>query len=147
MPSISSHTRHAVSGGRANVLLWVVRVLLAAVFLSTGIPKLLGDDAMTATFAELGAGQWLRYVTGTLEVAGAIGLLIPFSAGLAALGLMGVMVGASLSEAFVLEDGDPVAPAILFALTAIVAWHRRETILPVLQRLDIRSARGGRSAQ
>ena len=68
---------------------------------------------MTATFAELGAGQWLRYVIGTLEIAGAIGLLIPLFAGLAALALMGVMVGASLSEAFVLEDGNPVTPAIL----------------------------------
>ena len=62
-------------------VLWVLRVLLAAVFLSTGVRKWLGDDAMTATFAELGAGQWLRYVTGTLEIAGAIGLLIPFFAG------------------------------------------------------------------
>jgi putative oxidoreductase len=102
---------------------------------------------MTATFAELGAGQWLRYVTGTLEIAGAIGLLIPFFAAFAALGLMGVMVGATLSEAFVLEDGNPVAPAILFALAAIVAWYRRETILSVLKGLDIRSARSGRSAR
>ena len=38
-----------------------------------------------------------------------------------------------------LEDGNPVAPAILFILAA---WRdRRETILPVLQRLDLRSAR------
>ena len=147
MPSIGSRTRPAALGRYGNVALWVLRVLLAAVFLMAGVPKWLGDDATTATFAELGAGQWLRYVIGTLEIAGAIGLLIPFFAGLAALALMGVMVGATLSEAFVLEDGDPVTPAILFALAAIVAWYRRETIRPVLQRLDIRSARSGRSAQ
>ena len=88
-----------------------------------------------------------KTVTGTLEIAGAIGLLIPFLAGVAALGLMGVMVGATLSEALVLEDGNPVAPATLFVLAAVVAWYRRATILPVLQRLDIRSARGGPSAQ
>ncbi len=128
-------------------VLWVLRVLLAAVFLSTGVRKWLGDDAMTATFAELGAGQWLRYVTGTLEIAGAIGLLIPFFAGAAAVGLMGVMVGAAFSEAFILGDGDPVAPVILFIVAAIVAWFRRATILPVLQRLDIRSARGGPGAR
>jgi len=147
MPSIGSRTRSAASGGYANVALWVLRGLLAAVFVMTGAPKWLGEEATTATFAELGAGQWLRYVIGTVEIAGAIGLLIPSFAGLAALALMGVMVGATLSEAFFLEDGNPVTPAILFALAAIVAWYRRETILSVLQRLDIRSARSGRSAQ
>jgi putative oxidoreductase len=147
MPSIDSRPRLAFSGCRSDAVVWGLRVLLAAVFLSTGIRKWLGDDGMTATFAELGAGQWLRYVTGTLEIAGAIGLLVPLSAGLAALTLMGVMVGATLTEAFVLEDGNPVAPVILFALAAIVAWYRRETILPMLQRLDIRPARSGRSAQ
>jgi uncharacterized membrane protein len=147
MPSLSSHTRLAAPGRYGNAALWVLRALLAAVFLMSGVPKLLGDDATTATFAELGAGQWLRYVIGTVEIAGAIGLLIPFFAALAALALMGVMIGASLSETFVLEDGSPVAPAILLVLAAVVAWYRRETILPVLQRLDIRSARSGRSAQ
>jgi uncharacterized membrane protein len=131
------------SSGRVNIALWVLQALLAAVFLMSGIPKWLGDDATTATFAELGAGQWLRYVIGTLEIAGAIALLIPFLAGFGALVLMGVMVGAALSEAFVLEGGDPVAPAILLALAAIVAWHRRATMLPVLQRLDIPFARDG----
>jgi putative oxidoreductase len=147
MPSIGSRGRPSSSGGFANASLWVLRGLLAAVFLSTGVRKWLGDDGMTATFDELGAGQWLRYVIGTLEIAGAIGLLIPFFAGLAALGLMGVMVGATLTETMVLEDGNPVTPAILLALTAIVAWYRRETLPPVLQRLDIRPARSGRSAQ
>jgi len=122
-----------------RVFMWVLRILLAAVFLFAGVRKWLGDDAMVATFADLGAGQWLRYVTGTLEVAGAIGLLIPRIAGLAALALMGVMVGAGLSEAFVLEDGDPVAPVILFALAAVVVWRERATILAVLQRLRLRS--------
>jgi DNA-binding MarR family transcriptional regulator len=55
MPSISSPARSSLSGGRANVLLWVLRGLLAAVFLQSGIPKWLGDDATTATFEELGA--------------------------------------------------------------------------------------------
>lgn len=143
MPSLSL----ASFGGHASAFLWVLRGLLAAVFLSAGVRKWLGDDGMTATFAELGAGQWLRYVVGTLEIAGAIGLLIPFFAGVAALGLMGVMAGAALTEAFVLEDGNPVTPAILFVLAAAVAWYRRETILPVLARLDRRSARSGRSVQ
>jgi len=147
MPSFRSRSLSSSTGVRANASMWVLQGLLAAVFLWSGIPKLLGDDATTATFEELGAGQWLRYVIGTAEIAGAIGLLIPFFAGLAALGLMGVMVGATLSEAIVLEAGDPVTPAILLALAAIVAWYRRDTLLPVLQGLDIRTAHNGPSRQ
>ena len=32
---------------------------------------------MTRTFNQIGAGQWFRYLVGALELAGAIGLLIP----------------------------------------------------------------------
>jgi len=43
----------------------------------------------------MGADDWFRYMVGTLELAGGIDLLIPRLAGLAALGLTGVMVGAT----------------------------------------------------
>ena len=43
-------------------------------------------------FTDIGAGQWLRYFTGTLEVAGAIGLMLPFLCGLASLGLLTMRV-------------------------------------------------------
>ena len=42
-----------------------------------GIVKLTGDPSMITMFDSIGAGQGLRYVVGTLEVAGAIGLLSP----------------------------------------------------------------------
>ena len=46
-------------------------------------------------FHQMGADDWFRYLVGTLELAGGIDLLIPRLAGLAALGLTGVMVGAT----------------------------------------------------
>jgi putative oxidoreductase len=56
-------------------------------------------------FGQIGAGQWLRYLTGTAELAGAVGLLIPPWAGLAAIGLAVDMAGASIINAVVLHSG------------------------------------------
>ncbi|MEV8440628.1 DoxX family protein [Actinosynnema sp. NPDC051121] len=119
---------------RANAVgttaLWALQVLLAAYFAYSGM-SLLGDD-FVGKFDRIGSGQWLRYVTGVLEIAGVLGLLVPRLCGLAALGLVGVMAGAVVTEPAVL--GDPagaVLPAVLLALAAVVAWGRRDT----LQRL------------
>lgn len=70
----------------SNSALWLVQILVAVAFLGVGIPKLLGDPGMVATFEKVGVGQWLRYLIGSLEVLGAIGL--------AALGLSLMMIGA-----------------------------------------------------
>ncbi|GAB3489853.1 DoxX family protein [Amycolatopsis cihanbeyliensis] len=116
-----------------GVVLWVLQVVLAAEFLYSGYLLFSGGDTVD-TFEQLGLGQWLRYLTGVLEVAGAIGLLIPRLAGLAALGLAGVMVGATATEIFVLEDGSPVLPLILLLVCAGVAWFRRASTLALLGR-------------
>ncbi len=60
-----------------------------------GFSKLAGDPAMIELFAAIGAGQGLRYVVGTLEIAGAIGVLVPRLCGLAAAGLALLMIGAT----------------------------------------------------
>ena len=80
-------------------------------------PKLLGDDAMTATFAELGAGQWLRYVTGTLEIAGrrAAHPVLRRARRSRADGRDGRR---DPQRGLRAHGGDPVTPAILLALAA-----------------------------
>ncbi len=42
-----------------------------------GFTKLAGNEQMVALFEAIGVGQWFRYLTGSLEVAGAILLVIP----------------------------------------------------------------------
>ncbi|XVS65596.1 DoxX family protein [Actinosynnema sp. CA-299493] len=116
-----------------HIVLWVSQVLLAAYFVHSGI-SLLGDD-FVGKFDKIGSGQWLRYVTGVLELAGALGLLVPRLCGLAALGLVGVMAGAVVTELVVL--GDPagaVLPAVLLVPAAVVALGRRDTVRASLQR-------------
>lgn len=75
-------------------------------------------------FAEIGAGQWLRFLVGGLELAGAIGLPIPLLAGRAALGLATVMTGATITNRVILGDS-PALPLALLLLTAGVACIRR----------------------
>ena len=116
-----------------NIALWALQVLLAAYFVYSGV-SLLGDD-FVGKFDRIGSGQWLRYVTGVLELAGALGLLVPRLCGLAAVGLAGVMTGAVATELVILGDSEgAVLPALLLVLAAVVAWLRRDTIRAVLQR-------------
>lgn len=116
-----------ISRGRAvNITLWVVQVLVAVFFvLASAIPKLVGQQYAVEIFDQIGAGQWYRYLVGVLELAGGIGLLIPALAGLAALGLAGVMVGATLTQLFVLDSVVmALTPAVLLVVLLLVAWGR-----------------------
>jgi putative oxidoreductase len=108
-----------------NIVLWVLQVLLAAYFVYSGF--MLFGDGLVKKFDDIGFGQWLRYFTGVLEIAGALGLLIPRLCGLAALGLVGVMVGAVGTELFLLENGGPGLPAILGLIALVIAYFRRDT--------------------
>ncbi|MFE9965414.1 DoxX family protein [Streptomyces sp. NPDC001981] len=121
-------------GGKArNIVLWVLQVILAGVFVMVGASKLAGVQDMVKIFQDVGAGQWLRYVTGSLELAGAVLLLVPRLSALGGLILTGVMTGAFLTCLFVIDES-PVPAAVLLALAAVVMWNRRELTLGVLGR-------------
>jgi putative oxidoreductase len=107
-----------------HVALWGLQVLLASQFLPAGLVKLNGTPDMIDMFAAIGVGQWLRYVVGALELAGAIGLLIPRLCGPAALGLAWVMVGATATNLLALGEG-PWLPLGLLIASFLVARGRR----------------------
>ena len=110
--------------GRARTIgLWVLQVLVAFQFAGGGWLKLSGAPEMVDLFAAIGAGQWLRVLVGALELAGAIGLVIPRLAGLAALGLSSLLVGAGATNLFIL-DAAPWLPIGLLLLSALIAWGR-----------------------
>lgn len=102
---------------------WAVQLVLASQFVASGLFKLTGDPRMVAMFAEIGAGQWLRVVVGALEVAGAVGLLVPRLTRLAAAGLVALMLGATVTNVAVL-DTSPALPLVFLLLAAIVAALR-----------------------
>lgn len=124
----------ATTRGRARTIaLWALQFLLAFQFAGGGWLKLSGAPVMVEMFATIGAGQWFRFLVGALEVAAAVGLLVPRLAGLAALGLCGLMVGATLTNLLIL-DADPWVALVLLLLSAIVAWGRRNEIAALLRR-------------
>lgn len=117
-----------------NIVLWLLQIALGAYFLYSAY-MLFFEPGMVKKFDDIGFGQWLRYATGVLETAGAIGLFIPGLSGLAALGLALVMVGASATEIFILENGDATLPLILLLASVIIAIFRRGDITRFLSRL------------
>ena len=80
---------------------------------------------MGEMFDAIGLGQWFRYVTGSVEVLGAVLLLIPRTSGLGALLLVGTMLGAIATHLFII-GGSPVPALVLLIVTGIIAWGRRQ---------------------
>ena len=114
-----------------NLVLWALQVLVALAFVAAGSGKLLGSADMLALFDAIGVGQWFRYVTGTLEVLGALLLIVPRQAVFGALLLLCVMAGAILTHLTVLHTA-PTASLALFALAAAIAWGRRSQLAGLL---------------
>lgn len=114
-----------------------LQIAAAGMFLMVGFLKLSGNAQLVGLFDAIGLGQWFRYLTGTLEVAGAILLLIPRTSGLGALMLAGVMAGAVMTHLFVV-GGSPLMAIILLAVTTIVAWGRRQRTKDLLVGLQQR---------
>ena len=114
----------ALSTTTKNRAVWGVRILLALAFGAAGAAKLAGVPMMVATFDAIGWGQWFRYVTGAIEVLGAVLMLIPATGLLAGLLLGGTMVGATVSHLLVVP-GSPVPAFVLGSLCALVVHHLR----------------------
>jgi uncharacterized membrane protein YphA (DoxX/SURF4 family) len=126
-------TDEAGAGKVRNVVLWVLQIPAAAMIGMAGAMKLSGQPQMVAMFGTLGLGQWFRYVTGGLEVLGAVMLLVPRLAGAGALLLCCVMVGAIATHLFVI-GGNPAIPIVLLLVLAVIAWFRRDRTLRLLGR-------------
>src|SRR2546422_2949613 len=112
---------------------WVLQGLLAAAFLAAGGAKLLGAAMMVQIFDQIGMGQWFRIVTGLVEVAGAVALLVPGFAALGAAWLGATMFFAVLTHFFVLHTSATPA-VILFALNVVVVRLRRDQLAWMTQR-------------
>jgi|RhiMetdeSRZDD1v2_1073273.scaffolds.fasta_scaffold3379575_1 putative oxidoreductase len=125
-----------------NIALWVVQGVLAAAMLGAGISGLAGAEAAVLIFDHIGLGDWLRYLTGGLQVLAAIGLLVPRLAGVTGLALVGMWLIASVAHLLGLS-GTIAAPVIFLALSAVVAWGRRDRTAELFGRLSSPVGRSG----
>jgi uncharacterized membrane protein YphA (DoxX/SURF4 family) len=107
-----------------TIALWTVSILLAALFLVAGGPKLLQPDKVKPMFVHYGYAAWFATFIGCCEVLGAIGLLIPRLGGLAAAGLSIIMVGAIYTLVSHQEYTHAITPLVVLVLLVAVAYAR-----------------------
>jgi len=110
-----------------------LRILLALAFLAAGASKLAGAPAMIQVFDALGFGQWFRYVTGVVEIVGAVALLVPAYAVLGAVWLGTTMFFGTLAHLFVLHT-NPAPALVLLALSAVIVTLERNQLKVLLAR-------------
>jgi uncharacterized membrane protein YphA (DoxX/SURF4 family) len=106
---------------------WLLKILLAALFLVTGGAKLVGLPAMVDVFERVGLGQWFRYVTALLELGGAALLLWPSTTAFGALLLAVVSVGAFLAQLLVLHE-DVIHTIVMAAVLGAIVWMHRSQL-------------------
>ena len=66
-----------MSAKTKNIITWILAVILAFAFIGAGFTKLLGVDTQIKNFESWGYPLWLRFPVGLIEIALAIGLVIP----------------------------------------------------------------------
>lgn len=124
-----------VTTKKANLVLWILQGLLAAVFLFAGGFKLAMPLAALAKLTPLPA-PFLKFI-GSAEVLGALGLVLPGLlrirtelTPLAAAGLVIIMAGATTVTVAIQGVAPAVLPFVVGILAATVArgrWHSIRT--------------------
>lgn len=130
MTYADTHVDAARASKRLHITLWTVQILLALVFAVTGLMKVTQPiGALPASLA--GVPLPLVRLIGVAELFGAAGLILPAATRiapvltpLAGLGLTLVMLPASLLHVSRGEFTMALAPVVLGALSALVAWGR-----------------------
>lgn len=107
-----------------NIGSWVLQILLAVLFVMMGAQKLMGEAEVVANFARWGMPSFMLPLIGALEVAGGVGLLIPRLAGLAAAGLIPIMIGALFTHLSHSEMDMAPVPFVVLMILAVIAYVR-----------------------
>jgi uncharacterized membrane protein YphA (DoxX/SURF4 family) len=119
----------------ANVGLWTLQVLLAAVYAFSAFGKLTAEAQNVAGFEAMGLGTTGMYVIGALELAGAIAMFVPRLTGLAATCFVALMIGAVIITAAIGGGALVAIPASVGVVAAVVAWGRRDSTRRLIAQL------------
>jgi uncharacterized membrane protein YphA (DoxX/SURF4 family) len=133
--STTTTTATATTSRAANVALWTLQVLLAAVYAFSAFGKLGADAQNVAGFEAMGLGITGMYLIGALELAGAIAMFVPRLTGLAALCFVALMIGAVTITWVTVGAALVAIPATVGVLAAVVAWGRRDSTRRLLAPL------------
>ena len=122
-----------------NIVLWVLQLVLAAVFLAHGVLFLAPPPDIAAQM-DATLPQWFQWFMGVAEVLAAVGLTVPGMTRIApslvawaAAGIVVVMVSATVWHIVRAEFTSAVITFVLLGMAAFVAWARLR-ILPIPAR-------------
>ncbi len=123
---------------KSRIAIGVLRALLAVAFLAIGGAKLTGSLGTVGSFAQLGWGQWFRYLTGLLDIAGALLLFAPAWTCYGALLLACTIGTATVLSVLLPLHQNPLVPLVLTSLAATLAWltRRRRPDLTGVARVE-----------
>lgn len=115
-----------------NKALWTLQILLGIFFVGTGALHFIVPAGLPSTMAWMyDLDQTLHYVSGTAEILGGLGLILPgltriqtWLTPLAAVGLIAVMILAATFHAGRDEMQNLIQNVVLAALLAFVAYGR-----------------------
>ncbi|WP_338695455.1 DoxX family protein [Streptomyces sp. Q6] len=131
MTNIATPAAPAASGApvrsrAARVTLRTVTVVLALFFgLASALPKLIAHPTAVEAFDTIGWGAAGMYAIGVLELAGAIGLLVPVLSGVTPIALSALMVGACVTQIVSFGGENAATPLILLVPLAFLARANR----------------------
>ena len=113
---------------RFDVNGWVLRLSGGVLFLTVGSEKFETESSWIRLFAEIGLGDWFRYLTGALQITGGLLLLAPQTARVGAVLAGCTMAGAVAVHLFVLGTGigGAIIPAALLIFLAVIALRRAD---------------------
>jgi putative oxidoreductase len=139
MSKMSTHPTVRTSTRVVNIALWVLQVLMAALFFWHGQFSVFPPADMVAMInANIGPG--LRVFIGVAEILAAAGLILPgltrILPGLTALAAAGLMIVMSSATAFHLYRGETasaISAFVIFLLVTVVAYARWK-VAPITAR-------------
>ena len=122
-----------------NIAVWVLQVMLAALFFWHGQFMVFPPAEMVA-MVNANIGEGLRVFIGVAELLAAIGLILPgltrilpWLTALAAAGLMIVMSSATVFHLFRGETTSAISALVIFLLVTVVAYTRWK-VAPIAAR-------------
>lgn len=106
---------------------WLPRMAVAVFFIAiVGSDKLSTDPRgpWVGIFARIGVGQWFRYATGAVQIAGGLLVLIPKTATYGAAILACTMIGAVIVQIVVFHSPwSAMIPGAILIGVAVVGWR------------------------